>query len=178
MTTQQNDSAPEPAGQPGGDAPAPASPQPPSLPPPLSEQQVSSPDADQALSAHETLDTRLNAYRPDLASSNLQGRVDAKSFVDGEWSQVSQSVLPLRSRPDVQAGFTTEALFGELVTVYEVKDGWAWVQLARDQYVGYVPVNGLERDITWPTHHVKALGTFVYPEPSIKTPPISHISLN
>ena len=38
-----------------------------------------------------------------------------------------------------------EALFGELVTVYEERDGWAWVQLERDGYVGYLRAVGAVR---------------------------------
>ncbi|MEO1280541.1 MAG: C40 family peptidase [Pseudomonadota bacterium] len=147
---------------------------PPALPPALSAQ--SGQDNPEAGSGK--LDPRIHAYRPDLASRDLENRVSAKRFVDGEWSQVRRTVLPVRSHPDRRAGFTTEALFGELVTVFEIQDGWAWIQLARDRYVGYVPADGLERDITWPTHHIKALGTFVYPEPDIKSAPLSHLSLN
>ena len=40
------------------------------------------------------------------------------------------SAAPLRDAPDARGSWTTEALFGELVTVYEERDGWAWVQLA------------------------------------------------
>ncbi|MEO1207512.1 MAG: C40 family peptidase [Pseudomonadota bacterium] len=148
---------------------------PPALPPALSSH---NPLQDSPSAETQQLDPRINAYRPDLAATDLEGRVSAKKFVDGEWSQIRQTVLPIRSRPDPRASFMTEALFGELVTVYDVQNGWAWVQMARDRYVGYVPVDGLERDISWPTHHIKALGTFVYPEPDIKSAPLSHLSLN
>lgn len=126
----------------------------------------------------DKLDSRLNAYRADLAAAGLQGKVAAERFVEGEWYQVQQTILPLRSRPEAIASFTTEALFGEVVTVYEVRDGWAWIQMARDGYVGYVPADALTREIAWPSHHVKALGTFVYPEPNMKAPPITHLGLN
>jgi cell wall-associated NlpC family hydrolase len=75
-------------------------------------------------------------------------------------------------------GFETEALFGETLTVYEERDGWAWVQLTRDRYVGYVPSDALSPDIDAPTHRVRALGTFVYPVPDIKSPPLMHLSIN
>ncbi len=124
------------------------------------------------------LDPRLDAFRPDLAAANLEGRVQAARYVEGDFAQVLRAVLPLRARPDPRAAFTTEALFGEIVTVFEVANGWAWVQMARDRYVGYVPADSLTREVVWPTHHVRSLGTFVYPEPDIKTPPINHLSLN
>ena len=76
-----------------------------------------------------------------------------------------------------RAGWTTEALFGEIVTVYENKDGWAWVQLSRDGYVGYVPSEGLVPDFVPPTHRVSALRTYVYPQPDGQVPPLALLSV-
>ena len=50
----------------------------------------------------------------------------------------------------------TEALFGESVTVYDEREGWAWAQLERDQYVGYLPTAALGASAE-PTHRVAAL---------------------
>ena len=55
--------------------------------------------------------------------------------------------MPLRRKPDAGAGFETEALFGETVTVYDEAEGWAWVQLERDGYVGYVPADALAAEV-------------------------------
>ena len=52
------------------------------------------------------------------------------------------------------------------------------VQLQRDKYVGYVPLDALSREILAPTHRVRALGTFIYALPDIKSPPLMHLSLN
>lgn len=125
-----------------------------------------------------TLDPRRNAYRPGLAASYLEGKVDAARFVEGLTAQVMRASVPLRGQPDYTRGFDTEALYGETVTVYDEADGWAWVQLKRDQYVGYLPADCLSRNILAPTHRVQALGTFIYPEPNIKTPPLQHLPLN
>jgi cell wall-associated NlpC family hydrolase len=124
-----------------------------------------------------SLDGRRNVFRPDLAANSLYGKISAPRYVQGYPAQVARSAVPLRNRPSTSTGFATEALFGELVTVYEENDGWAWVQLARDRYVGYVPVDTLSQDIFTPSHRVRSLGTFVYPEPDIKTPPLMHLSL-
>ncbi len=124
------------------------------------------------------LDARRNVFRPDLAAKTLYGKISAPRYVEGFPAQVARAAVPLRSRPSSSNGFATEALFGEIVTVYEERDGWAWVQLARDKYVGYVPVDTLSQDIIAPTHRVRALGTFVYPSTDIKTPPLMHLSLN
>ncbi|HML43413.1 MAG TPA: NlpC/P60 family protein, partial [Hyphomicrobium zavarzinii] len=68
--------------------------------------------------------------------------------------------------------------FGEMVKVYDEAEGWAWVQLQRDRYVGYVPSSALSSEVQLSTHRVKALGTFVYAAADIKTPPVMHLPLN
>lgn len=124
------------------------------------------------------LDPRRNAFRPDLAAQSLYGKINAPRYSPGIPSQVTRSALPLRLRPVASAGFETEALFGETVMVFDEAEGWAWIQLDRDGYVGYVPSGTLSTDVHASTHRVKALGTFVYPVPDIKAPPLMHLSVN
>lgn len=124
------------------------------------------------------LDPRRHAYRPDLAAQNLRGRVEAKRYVAGNWGQVVVPSIQIRNQPSETAPVDTEALFGEMVVVYDVADDWAWVQLLRDGYVGYAQVAAISSDVEPATHRVKAIGTFVYPEPDIKKPPLAHLSLN
>jgi cell wall-associated NlpC family hydrolase len=126
----------------------------------------------------QPLDSRRHAFRPDLADSRLEGRVEATRLVDGEQRRMAWPVAPLRARPDISAGLDTEVLYGERVTVFDVAHGWAWVQLDRDGYVGYVLADALSDDAGPATHRVKALGTFVYPVPDIKAPPIMLLSMN
>jgi cell wall-associated NlpC family hydrolase len=123
-------------------------------------------------------DPRRNAYRDDLAAEPLRGRVTSRRFVKGEPRQVVAPSLPLRREPRFDATLDTEALRGELMTVYDESEGWAWVQLSRDGYVGYVPGEGLTRALITPTHRISALRTYVYPEPDGKTPPLALLSLN
>jgi cell wall-associated NlpC family hydrolase len=123
------------------------------------------------------LDPRLHAYRTDLAAESLRGKVDAPRYVAGTPAQIARPVVPLRKTPVWSAGLETEALFGEPVFVYDVADGWAWVQLATDGYVGYLPADTLSHEVAAATHKVKAIGTFVYPNPDIKSPPLMHLSL-
>ena len=123
------------------------------------------------------LDPRRNAYRPDLAARHLEGQVAATRFTDGQAGQIARAAVPLRKTPIAQAALETEALFGEHVTVYDVANNWAWVQLASDGYVGYLPADTLTPEPTPATHHVKATGTFVYATPEIKSPPLMHLSL-
>jgi cell wall-associated NlpC family hydrolase len=123
-------------------------------------------------------DPRRHAYRDDLAAEPLRGRVAARRFVTGEPRQVVAPSLPLRREPRFDATLDTEALRGELLTVYDESEGWAWVQLSRDGYVGYMPGEGLTRALVAPTHRISALRTYVYPEPDGKTPPLALLSVN
>lgn len=124
------------------------------------------------------IDPRRNAFRPGLAAKYLEGKVEAARFVEGFQAQVMRSAIPLRKAPDFMLGFETEAIYGETLTVFDEANGWSWVQLKRDQYVGYVPSEALSREIVMPNHRVQALGTFLYPTSDIKAPPVQHLPLN
>lgn len=123
------------------------------------------------------LDPRINAIRQDLADERLRDRVNAPRYAAGDRAQVTRAVVPLRTKPTATAVIGSEVLYGERVLVFEVADGWAWVQMTRDDYVGYVPADVLSRDVREPTHRVEAVGTFIYPVDDIKAPPVMHLSL-
>ncbi len=125
-----------------------------------------------------TLDPRRHAFRDDLAAASLRDRVKAPRYAEGEQRQVAQAVLPLRKEPRFDSLLESEALLGELVTVFDESEGWAWVQLARDSHVGYMPSDGLSRTIVEPTHKIAALRTYVFPAPDLKSPPVALLSLN
>lgn len=124
------------------------------------------------------LDRRIHAFRPDLAARHLAGQVEAARFADPQPMRVVVPSAPLRREPRPDAALDTEAIAGELVDVYEREEGWAWVQLAGDGYVGYLPDDALRPGQPLPTHCVAALRTFVYPGSSIKLPPLASLSLN
>ncbi len=135
-----------------------------------------SPHAQQA--PHTGLDRRRHAYRADLAAESLRGRVDVPAYVAGWRAQVVRPAAAVRREPSHEAGVETEALFGEIVTVYETVAGWSWVQLERDAYVGYLEASTLSDAVIAPTHRVSALGTYVYRHADIKSQPLMHLSLN
>ncbi|HUZ34310.1 MAG TPA: NlpC/P60 family protein [Xanthobacteraceae bacterium] len=118
-------------------------------------------------------DPRLTPARADLAAKTLEGKVSAARYVDGHAREVIEPQAPLRLEPSPEAPLATEALKGERVTIYETNDeGWAWGQLAADGYVGWLPANALTAPGATPTHKVVSLRTFVFPAPSIKSPPL------
>ncbi len=123
-------------------------------------------------------DRRLTPARPDIAAAHLQGQVAAGRFVAGKPMLVTAAAAPVRREPRPDAALDTEALAGEAVTVYDEEEGWAWGQLAADNYVGYLPLATLRADAAAPTHRVTRLRTFVYPGASVKLPPLDALSLN
>lgn len=135
-------------------------------------------DKKMAVQTKPAPDPRRNAYRDDLADHRLKGQVVAAHFAPGVVRQVIRPAVPLRRSPEYSASLDTELLFGETVTLYDTAEGWAWVQALRDGYVGYIPADALTADVNPPTHRVQASGTFVYPQPDMKTPPLMHLSLN
>jgi cell wall-associated NlpC family hydrolase len=121
-------------------------------------------------------DPRRHAWRDDLAAEELWDRILVPRYAPGEPRQLRRSSVPMRKRPDRTLAFENEVLFGESLRVFDEADGWAWVQLDRDRYVGYVASEGLARDFAKPTHRVSALGTFIYPLADIKSPPVLPLS--
>lgn len=115
-------------------------------------------------------DKRLTPARPDLAAAHLKGRVEAARFVEGVRMQVVAPVADLKSAPTPDAGLDSQALAGEIVTVYEREEGWAWIQLSNDSYVGYLADTALAAAIVAPTHRVATRATFVYPAANMKQP--------
>lgn len=126
-----------------------------------------------------TFDRRLTPARADLAALKLKGIIDAPAYVAGRPGRIIEAVAPVRVAPRPDAGLDTEALFGETLVVYDTDDeGWSWVQLDRDDYVGYVPANAiLFGAAPAPTHRVTALRSFIFPGPTIKEPPVTWVSL-
>jgi cell wall-associated NlpC family hydrolase len=123
-------------------------------------------------------DPRRHAFRPDLADARLRGQVEAARFVEGALHQVVVASAVLRREPRDESAIDTEALHGQDVLVFEVRaDGWSWVQLLPDRYVGYLPSAALTSARIAPTHRVAVLRTFVYPEANIKTTPDMALSI-
>jgi Bacterial dipeptidyl-peptidase Sh3 domain/NlpC/P60 family len=121
-------------------------------------------------------DPRLTPARPDLAAEHLRGLVNAPRYATGRPKRVVAASAPLRRLPQGGAPLETEALHGESVMVYDESEGWAWVQLDRDSYVGYLPSAALAAP-SEPTHRVAALRMHAYPGPNIKLPPQMALSL-
>lgn len=125
-----------------------------------------------------TPDPRLHAVRPDLADIGLRGIVPSANFVKPRRMQVIEPIASIHKAPRIDAMQLTQALMGETAKVFEEDNGWAWVQLEIDGYVGYVNAKALSADISAPTHRVAVPSTFLYLKPNLKTQPAIVITLN
>ena len=124
-------------------------------------------------------DPRLTPARPDLAAKYLEGKVEAARFAVGETFEIADAIAPLRERPSSDASLLTQALKGERVTIYDRNgEGWAWGQLNRDGYVGWLPDSSLAKPQAAPTHKITAIRTFAFPGPSIKLPPLDTLVMD
>ncbi|WP_075217705.1 NlpC/P60 family protein [Mongoliimonas terrestris] len=122
-------------------------------------------------------DRRLTPARPDLAAAHLKGTVEAARFVEGTRRRVVVPVADLRAEPRLDHPLDTQAILGETVMVYEeTPEGWAWGQLDRDGYVGWLPAEALGPLGAEPTHQVAVLRTLVFPGPDLKLPVVHQIT--
>ena len=124
------------------------------------------------------LDKRLNAFRNDLADIRLKDHVDAKLFREGAVMQMLAPIATLHRTPAFDAPQDTQVLQGETLRVFDVSEGWAWVQLTRDSYVGYLRHDMLNAKTHVATHKVIVPSTQIYSKPSIKTQPVQFLPMN
>jgi cell wall-associated NlpC family hydrolase len=117
-----------------------------------------------------TFDPRLTPARPDLAAAHLRGKVEAARFVEGRPMRLRAETADLRRDPALDAPIDTQILHGEEVVLYDEREGWAWVQLPGDGYVGYTSRDALIERVAPPSHRVSVNRTFIYPAPNMKLP--------
>lgn len=116
----------------------------------------------------EAFDARITLARADLAAASLKGKIAAARYVEGRGVRVARAIADLRRAPSDDAPLETQALHGEVFTIYDEKDGWAWGQAGLDSYVGYAPSDCFVPETVAPTHRVTALATALFAAPDGK----------
>jgi cell wall-associated NlpC family hydrolase len=106
------------------------------------------------------MDSRLNPNRPGL---------------EGKPARIIFAATDLQKAPRRDAMRMTQALQGEAVRVFETQEGWAYVQLNADGYVGYVEEEALGPWSATPTHWLSVPSSFSYPAADLKTSPVEEI---
>ncbi len=123
------------------------------------------------------LDHRLNVYRNDLADVRLKDQISADKFVSGKPRRVVSHFADLLGKPQANAPLFRQAIYGELVLVFEEKDGFAWIQRDWDGYVGYVKLEALGDCRANSTHRVVVPRTFLYPGADLKFQRSGYLSM-
>lgn len=117
-------------------------------------------------------DRRLTPANGRVAATHLKGQVDAKIYSDGDPASIGQVVVDLCDAPD--GNRDRQLLLGAAVTVYERREGWAFISSKRDGYVGYVREAALTAPIT-ATHRVATPATHAYATENFKSPDLLHL---
>ncbi|MFK7867157.1 MAG: NlpC/P60 family protein [Alphaproteobacteria bacterium] len=117
------------------------------------------------------MDRRIHAIRDDLCDISLKDQIKAESYARPDAYRVAVSELALSQHPLPDQPRSSTLVHGEKVSVFEIKQGWAWLQNHRDHYVGYAPVSALalEAESPDPTHYVKTGSCFLYHAQDIKS---------
>lgn len=123
-------------------------------------------------------DPRLTLAHNGIAARLLTGIVPAERYIDTTMQQTRIASAALRRAPSPTAEQLNQLLFGEMFEVLDVVNGWAFGQAQRDGYVGYVEAAALAEPASPPTHTVRALRTYGFTEPSIKSLPSGLYSMN
>jgi cell wall-associated NlpC family hydrolase len=116
--------------------------------------------------------------RDGVAARALQGIIPATRHVETFPRQTRVPCTAVRRAPAADAEQLDQLLFGEVYEVLDETAGWAFGQAARDGYVGYVDASMLGASPIAPTHTVRALRSYGYAAPSIKSAPTGLYSMN
>lgn len=123
-----------------------------------------------------TPDRRTIFARPDLADAALAGLVPADRYETPRAARVVAPLAGLRREPRFDCPLDSEAIHGEAVKVLgEAMEGWAFAQMDRDGYVGYLAEDALSFSAPEPTHLVTALRSFAFSGSDLKLPVAYHL---
>ncbi|UWQ91813.1 C40 family peptidase [Rhodobacteraceae bacterium M382] len=109
-----------------------------------------------------------------VAMHLAQDPIGTQKPTTGIEAQIAVSVVDLMRR--VGGPRDRQLLMGDAITVYEERDGWAFVQAAKDDYVGYIPTSAFGATETV-THWVSAPATHLYEQADFKSQDLCGLSL-
>ncbi|PNG25932.1 peptidase P60 [Methylocella silvestris] len=107
----------------------------------------------------------------------MRGQVEADEFVEGVRVSIRAGLADLRPEPAPDVPIDTQAIYGETALLYEDREGFGWIQLERDGYVGYLSMTEIGAVGNGATHRVKVNRSFIYPAPNMKLPPLGALPL-
>lgn len=116
------------------------------------------------------LDTRINAYRRDIADIALAGTLFASHYA-APMDRCATTSTMIRTAPSRDAEASSQLLPGEAFAVLDLTAGWAWGYSRHDHYVGYVSAEILDLPIV-PTHRIAVREALVFAQPAVTAPAI------
>lgn len=119
------------------------------------------------------IDPNLNVVRSDAAAEALRGVVTRANYLTGDPASCQVFQASLWAEPSISSDRVSALLFGEMVDVYEQRDGWSWVQGRIDRYVGYVRTSALKLGETTATHWVSQPWMLVHATPNLAGEPVT-----
>ncbi|MEL6838139.1 MAG: NlpC/P60 family protein [Pseudomonadota bacterium] len=111
-------------------------------------------------------DRRLTPANGRVAAMHLAGQVTAERYVTGQPLTLQSPVTDLCAAPG--GARDRQVLLGTVVSVFEDKDGWSFVQVP-DGYVGYVPSDKLGTSPV-ATHRIATSATHAYADEDFRSP--------
>lgn len=122
------------------------------------------------------MDRRLTPATDRVALASLREVLNRPAYTEGTPARVSAPLAELLTAPN--GSRDRQLNFGADVTVIEWHEGWAFVQAARDGYVGWLAEGLLSDRMPAITHRVSAPATHLYPEPDMKIRELARLSVN
>lgn len=119
-------------------------------------------------------DRRTTPSNGRVAHVSLRGRIEAPSYVEGQWAAVVAPLADLRAAPD--GARDRQVLMGDRVLVLDRDRGHAFVQAEKDGYCGWLADAALGPDSS-PTHWVSAPASHLYPRPDLKSHEVAALTM-
>lgn len=90
------------------------------------------------------LDTRVHAYRSDIADVALAGQLFAPHYARPLIRRAGPGARVLFAKPTEDSEQVAELAPGDEFAMLDVAGGWAWGYRRKDHLVGYVPADLLD----------------------------------
>jgi cell wall-associated NlpC family hydrolase len=118
-------------------------------------------------------DPRLTPANKRVADPSLRDSWPGVRYVEPTPYTIHWPLVDMMNRPEGHRD--RQLLFGETVGVYEMHQGWAFVQSDKDGYVGYLPQSCLAH-VPAATHRVAAASSHIYDRPDFKSRDLMRLS--
>lgn len=119
------------------------------------------------------LDPRQTPANGRFAAESLRGQVTSERFTAGEPARVAVAITDLYRTPN--GALDRQLTMGAGATIYEQRDGWAYIQAEADGFCGYVAANALRADHPV-SHFVAVVATRLYDAPDPTAKAQTHLS--